>query len=315
MASRCFWLTTIAFACLPALAAGQEFPVPAPFQRIDMRDALGRDVVAWHMPADTARGLALFVQGSGCTSHFRRRPDGAVAGGYAAVLARVAAGRIDVLAVEKPGVMPGDDGNGGLATGCSQRFLAEHTLDRWVAALDAAVRAALRAGGPPRVVAIGHSEGAAAVARLAARNPAVTHLALLSPGGPTPLADLVARARRRGEPLTAIERQAAQIRARPDRIDEFAWGHPFRRWGSFLDAPLADDLRATTAALLLVHGTADATLPVESFDVLAAELAAAERPALVERLDGADHALNLPGEAAPAGLARQFARVLDWALR
>jgi pimeloyl-ACP methyl ester carboxylesterase len=311
------YVLALAVAAGIAGAAAAQTLAPAPFGHAETVDEHGRTIVFYRAPAAASpHGLVLFIQGSGCTSHFRRRPDGAIAGGYVAVLAREAAGRAAVVGVEKPGVSPGDDGNGGVAVGCPRAFLAEHTLERWTAALDAVLRVELRRDSvdAARVLVVGHSEGAAAAARLARRNPAVTHLALLSGGGIAPVADLLARARRAGNPL-GVARQAARIAANPGSIDDFAWGHPYRRWASFLDSSQLDDLRATPAALLLMHGEADAMLPIESFDALAQALAEAGRPAVVERVAEADHSLDRPGEQPPAGLQRAFRRVLDWALR
>jgi hypothetical protein len=50
------------------------------------------------------------------------------------------------------------------------------------------------------------------------------------------------------------------------------------------------------------------------FDVLRAELAAKQREAVFERIEGADHALDLPNQQVPEGLEVVFGRVVDWFL-
>ena len=50
------------------------------------------------------------------------------------------------------------------------------------------------------------------------------------------------------------------------------------------------------------------------FDVLRAELAAKQRDAVFERIEGADHGLDLPNQQVPAGLEAVFGRVVDWFL-
>jgi hypothetical protein len=47
---------------------------------------------------------------------------------------------------------------------------------------------------------------------------------------------------------------------------------------------------------------------------LRAELAAKQRDAVFERIEGADHALDLPNHKAPEGLETIFGRVENWFL-
>jgi hypothetical protein len=54
---------------------------------------------------------------------------------------------------------------------------------------------------------------------------------------------------------------------------------------------------------------------IVGFDVMRAELAAKHREAVLERIEGADHALDLPNEKVPEGLEAVFGRVEDWFLR
>jgi hypothetical protein len=56
------------------------------------------------------------------------------------------------------------------------------------------------------------------------------------------------------------------------------------------------------ALLYFAHGTADTQQMIAGFDVLRAELAAKQREAVFERIEGADHALDLPNQKVPEGL-------------
>ncbi|MBI3706732.1 MAG: hypothetical protein HY246_03475, partial [Proteobacteria bacterium] len=160
-------------------AAGIEPVAGSPFLGGMTVDTLGRDITWYISGAPDRRPLALFVQGSGCTAQLRRRADGGVRGGYHDVLLAQSGGRFHVLTVEKPGVMPGAEGNGGSATGCPPEFLREHTLERWVVALSAALDAARRLAqnDPTRLLVFGHSEGGIVAARLARLEPGITHVA------------------------------------------------------------------------------------------------------------------------------------------
>lgn len=323
-------LVAIALMFLAAQGAVARDIVPdTPFRQFRATDALQRDIVYYlaRSPTESAP-LLVFLQGSGCAPHFRRRPDGTVSTGYASLLARVAAGRAHVLAVEKPGVEPFDPAErGGDARGCSWAFLAEHTLDRWAIAVDAAIGAATAGGRPAsRIVAIGHSEGAATAARLARRSAGVTHVALLSPSGLGQLADFKAQAARHhstsgaeavARAIGAIDEQAARIRASPDSIDDFAWGHPYRRWPEFLEPTIMADVgqAGPGVRVFLAFGTADRNVPPESGEALADRLPGIVSALEIDRRIDGDHSLNLPGQRTPAGMIEVFGKILDWAAR
>jgi hypothetical protein len=86
--------------------------------------------------------LAVFVQGTGCESHFWR--DGGKLRACALTLLYDAArGRARVLAVEKPGVRFLDrQHDAANARNCRAEVLAEHTLDLWAEAISTAIKAA-----------------------------------------------------------------------------------------------------------------------------------------------------------------------------
>ena len=288
----------------------------------EIRDEFDRRI-RFYTDEHRDRPLALIVQGSGCTPLFRRSADGRVRAGLPALLTSAARGRLGILAVEKPGVVAFAAGPmHGNTEGCAPEFLAEHTLERRVAALRAALDAALRDGNHPArpLLAIGHSEGAAAVARLARLDARISHVALLSGNGPSPLDDLIASARSRAtsgelesDTAARIQAQAEAIFADPESIERLAWGHPFRRWSSFLRGSTLDDLRASGAEIHLVHGSVDAVVPIEGFEALVAGLAASGHRARIVRIAGGDHGLNAPGQRSPQGMLPALVAILDWA--
>ncbi len=311
----------IAMLMVDGAAAAERIPGTG-FVIQDTRDEFDRRIQFY---ADEHRDqpLALIVQGSGCTPLFRRTGDGRTRAGLPALLTSAARGRVGVLAVDKPGVVPFAAGPvHGNTEGCAPAFLAEHTLERWVAALRAALDTALRDGNHPArpLLAIGHSEGAAVVARLARLDPRVSHVALLAGNGPSPLDDLIASARRRAPTAEAVAETTARIQAQadaifadPDSIERLAWGHPFRRWSSFLRGSVLTDLRASAAEIYLAHGSADATVPIDGFEALVAGLAESGHRARILRIPGGDHGLNAPGQESPAGLRATLAAIVTWA--
>jgi dienelactone hydrolase len=325
-------LTALFVGSDPSLPAVDRTPLGVPFQRYTVKDSLGRAVTFYlSVPAkdeeDNTRPVALFIQGSGCQSLFRKQGE-RITGGYQNLLLQVAKGRVRVLVVEKPGVKFLDaPARPGSAEGASEEFLTEHTLPRWAEANLAALRAAQTLPGidATRTLVIGHSEGGIVAARVAAESPVVTHSASLAGGGPTQLFDL---AETRGQPRTDDKPGDADRRVRevhdgwaavqkdPESVSKFWLGHPHRRWSSFLKHSVTEELLRGKAKIYLAQGAADTSVSVKAHDVLTAELRARGREAKVERLEGADHGFRT-GEmpkGSPAGMEALLGRVLNWFL-
>lgn len=137
-------------------------PLGTGFGRHSTRDKLDRPITFYLSLAAASKErlpLAVFVQGSGCSSQFMRRGD-RVNGGLQNLLLEAVRGRARVLVVEKPGVNYLDEAQRpGSAEGCSPEFLAEHTLPRWAEAVGAAIRAAQTLPGidTTKTLVIGHS--------------------------------------------------------------------------------------------------------------------------------------------------------------
>jgi pimeloyl-ACP methyl ester carboxylesterase len=343
---RLMWLVSFLFLPCSALAATKPAAAPRPLAVRDTTrlgipwtrwttiDRFGRTITFYlsDLP-DSLRGqtrpLALAIEGSGAQSVWMRLGEH-IGGSLQNLTRRAAHHRVRVLIVEKPGVeflsRPQQVGS---AIGSSEEFRREHTLERWAEANAAALRAVLAmpdiAAGP--VVVLGHSEGADVACRVAAIEPRVTHVASLSGSGASQLFDLlyVAGQPRDGDAPGDAEARRQQVLkdwsdvlADPLSTEKFWLGHAYNRWSSFLASNRLDDLLRTRAQVFLAHGTADTSVPVTSSDWLFAELRARGRDVRYQRMEGADHGLQLPGDPTDAanagGLERTIGGVLDWAL-
>jgi predicted esterase len=298
----------------------QERVTGTVFSRYFTRDRLNRRISYFLSDGGTAQRplpLAVWIQGSGCASVFGRSGD-RITTKAQSLLYEAGRGRVVVLVVEKPGVEfldsqsdPGDQRT------CREVFLKEHTLDRWSEAVVAAVRAAHHLARIDRrkTIVIGASEGGIVAAHVSNIFPSITHVASIGGGGPVHLFDLAEFMRRRN--LNAENEVYAcwdKIRIDPNSMTKFCWGHTYRELSSFLKTSLIDECLRSKSRLYLVHGTADEANFIAGFDVLRAELAAKGRAAIFERLDGADHGLERPGQEAPAGLLSALQRIVSWYL-
>jgi erythromycin esterase len=301
-----------------------------PFDRYTTRDKFNRTITFYlsQPPKGVAEKLpvAVFVQGSGCASVFSKQ-DGKVYGGMQNLLDAAGKGRVRVLVVEKPGVTFGEfPKSPGSAEEGSTEFRREHTLPRWVEAVNAAVVATHRLEDVDwtRTLVVGHSEGGIVAAHVAAANRLISHVVVLSGSGPTQLFDLIELASH-PQPADrspddaqgraqAVRDGWAKVLADPERADKFWLGHPYRRWSSFLKSSTVEGLLATRASVFAAHGTLDRAVPVASFDVLRAELAGRGRDLIALRLEGRDHGFRKPDDAPGdvSGLEDVFGRVVAW---
>ena len=302
-----------------ALAVGEDYPVgDKPFRRyvVDGRDG---QRITFYLSTQEAPShpvpLVVWVQGTGCSSQYVRVGD-KLSRGLQGILNSVAGGRARVLAVEKAGVEflddPPDDGD---AHACRPEFLAEFTLDRWATTIADAIQAAQKLPGvdASKTLVIGISEGGIVAMRVSNVSPQVTHAASLSGGGPVYLFHLAEYMRGRG--LDADKEVYAcwsDILKDPDSTTKFCWGQTYRQWSSFMKTSVITEALKSHALLYFAHGTADTQQSIAGFDVLRAELAAKQRDARFDRIEGADHALDLPNQKVPEGLEAVFGRVVDW---
>ncbi len=308
---------------------GDAASLGIPFDRYKTQDAFGRTITFYlsQQPKGVSAKVPLevFVQGSGCFSHFFKR-DGKVYGGLQNLLLDVTKQRARVLVVEKPGVEFGTrPKQPGSAEESSAEFRREHVLPRWVEAIAAALRAArtLPVVDSGRTLVVGHSEGGIVAAHVAAADPLVTHVAVLAGGGPTQLFDLLELRRQPNETPAAADARIRQfyeewskVLADPDNADKLWLGHPYRRWTSFLKTSTLQGLLQTKARVFIAQGTTDTAVALVGFDMLRAELAAHGREVTAERLEGYDHSFRKANEPASSidGIRGLFGRVVEWFL-
>jgi len=213
----------------------------------------------------------------------------------------------------------------GHATGASDEFLREHTLDRWSEAVSSVVYAALKlptiAPGP--VLVAGHSEGSRTAFRVAARNARVTHVAGLAGFTTSHLRCFMMGDSSWGESefeafddpqdrIDAAVRKWREILAERDQYQKMFAGHSYRYWASNNTHTTLEFAVASEAEIYLAQGTADGECAVEGFQLLHAQLVERGRNVVAERVEGADHGFAFRGQPDRNGWKEQMSRMLTW---
>jgi len=140
------------------------------------------------------------------------------------------------------------------------------------------------------------SEGCDVASAVAAQEPRITQVILLAGGGGWSQAqefEHFVRSRPGSIPgidtPEQLKAKFADIRDHPS-ADTMWFGHPYRRWASYMFDRPGDDLLKVDAPILLIHGDADQSVPVESARALRDAFAAAGKSSLTyKEYAGVDH--------------------------
>jgi dienelactone hydrolase len=296
-----------------------------PVERYFTHDKFSREVTFYVSKARDANPapLVVYVQGSGCGSNFVDMNGRVVPSNGFMTLYDVSKGAARLLVVEKPGVKYLDKGDRGGATDASPEFKKEHTLERWAEAVGAALKASKRISGidRKRILVAGHSEGGLVACKVAADNPEVTHAATLAGGGVTQLYDLMALLRKGvfgGSISNDPEKRVAylvdewkKVQADPMSDEKLFFGHPYRRWTTFLASSPIEELSNFKGKIYIAQGDADTAVDVSSADALYAQLLSRGKDVTYERLPGKDHGFSTSDQPGK-GWGDQMLKLLDW---
>lgn len=259
---------------------------------------------------DGRKPLLIYVEGSGAQSHFIKLDEKRIAAGIIGLLANRYGKSHHVVCSEKRGVPFGFSAQRGTGEGGSIEYNKHATLESRVADVRLLLDTLLAEDNVDKtqVILLGHSEGADVVARVAAVDTRVTHVAFLSGGGTAQFFDFYVQQRKslaeKGATaeeveaaISELERQIKDILANPESEEKFFAGHAYKRWSSFATVAAAENLVKTKAHLFLAHGSADQAVPIESFDYLVVELLRHGRTDVtVRRYPDRDHSFIKVGD-------------------
>jgi pimeloyl-ACP methyl ester carboxylesterase len=231
---------------------------------------LGDDVAHYgYLRRGNGKTLLVYIDGSGYRSAFgEREGDRWIQPGMPASFGMSILPEYDLLVPEKLNVTIG---------GVHDRdpsVIEEYTVEQRVAAAAAVIDSFLEGEDYETVVILGISEGAFIIPKLyrSLRNPdAITSLVLWGAGGLSQYEEFVLLAES-DVPMPPewramyeeIESLAEEIQADPESTEKEYFGHPYRRWSSFLWYRPIDDLVEVDIPILILHGALDNNSPVET---------------------------------------------------
>jgi pimeloyl-ACP methyl ester carboxylesterase len=265
--------------------------------------------------------LLVFVSGSGCSSNFRLSEGRGQPAWFDKEIRQVA-GRVQFLVPDRPGVrLLEQSPHPGLGTDCSTEFALHSDFEEVAQGLAALVDyvVAKQKGRPPYVLVIGVSDGGPIAAKVAAKSKSVSHVALISGGGDNQLEELLLSPPTNGgfeerdnDRVENVFQMLSEVLRSTDGA-EVLFGHPVKRWKSAFAISVRGALRESPAAVYLVGGTHDESVPIASTDLLAANLIRAGKSLVFERIPGADHGLRTNSADPTARRQKAIRSIINWA--
>ncbi len=209
--------------------------------------------------------IIIVVGGSGYSSVLGSKA-GIFSTGYstAGILNLKLSDEYDLLVLEKPNLEPFENGEG------NESLLQVYTVEDLSVIYAYAIDHYLSLNDYNNVVLLGHSEGGRLVPEIYNKllfQEKVDKLVISGAGGISQEEQLKILIERRViEDITLDEfsEKCREIYNKPDSIDLSWWGHPYKRWASFLKYQYIDEIRNIRIPILLFHGSDDRSTPVES---------------------------------------------------
>jgi len=178
--------------------------------------------------------------------------------------------------------------------GCGKDFHQYNNIEQWVSDYSDFILSQIKKAinQPKNVVLVGVSEGAVPAARVAAKLPLVTHLAIIGDGGYTMKTSLKILYEK-GSIFFDPNEGWKRIQANPNSIDEMWYGNTYRWWSQMMDYDLMPFFLRLDIPILVGMGENDQSVPVESAYYLKSEFQIAGKENLTLKVyPKADHRLN-----------------------
>lgn len=149
--------------------------------------------------------------------------------------------------------------------GCNKDFHQYNNIKQWVSDYSDFILSQIKKSRhkPENVVLVSVSEGALPAARVAAKLPVVTHLAIIGSGGYTMRTSLKTL-HKKGSIFFDVDAGWKKIETNPNSIDETWYGNTYQWWSWIMDYDPMPYLLSLDIPVLLGIGEYDESVPVES---------------------------------------------------
>lgn len=288
-------------------------------QNVPLKDNGNVKYFATPWPDNTP--LLVFIQGSGCQPVFVKNSKAV----YSTVFGLInLVGRHDagVLIVEKP-FSAQQPVSGGGTQNCPPEFNQTFTLDSWSKAIKVAINdwqtRSKRRKLPIRLVGV--SEGAVVAAKISGELKEIDRVALVGFSGSTQAYDEVlstyhseSTIEQKSSKLKEIGEAISEVMNDPKNSQKFYRGHPYLRWSSFFSADPTLMLEKSKAKILMVSGTDDNSVPIESTERAWITLVVNGRDVEFRRVLKASHSLVSPGDTGFDGANLHLIEIVNWIL-
>ena len=289
------------------------------FHRFTIPDGAEGKVRYYISRPDEKRPILLYIQGSGCEPVMIEVQPGDYASTVLSYTTAANDRRFAVMIVEKPDAPNWVTESRGTAKDCPAEFNRNFTFGTWLESLSRAYEHAqsLSWTEDHNSLVIGLSEGGTLAAALAEANDSVSHVAIVGGSGTTQLFDMIVAQYTKTPDIAArvaldeLTDAVAAVLDDPESSDKFLWGHPYKRWASFLTVSTIGMLERSEASVYILSAMGDRSVPPQSSELIFATLFVSGRTVEIRRLPNLGHSM-LSDDFGIASLEAEFKKIRDW---
>ncbi|WP_321990768.1 alpha/beta hydrolase [Marispirochaeta aestuarii] len=174
----------------------------------------------------------------------------------------------DLLILEKPNLKPFENGDGKI------NLLQIYTVEDLSTIYAKIIDYFIFNSNYDNIILFGHSEGGRLVPAIYNKTFTKDELDKLIISGSGAISQeeqlrlLIEHGVIEGISIEKFDQKISEIYNNPNSLDLFWWNHPYIRWASFLKYEYLSDLEKINIPILIVHGTNDKSVPVESIRVV-----------------------------------------------
>jgi len=196
---------------------------------------------------------------------------------------------------------------------CGEDFYLANHPSQWISDYSEFIEAQLGtlSPKPKNIVMVGVSEGGLVATKIAARTPAITHLAVISYGGYS-VRQMYKILEQKGRSQVDVDDLWKEVPSDPRSIEKEWNGSTYRWWSDMMDIDPLSDFLKLNIPIIVGAGEKDQSMPVESALFLAAKFKEAGKDNLILKVyPESDHRLNGNGVSHRDEFFAELSRLLQ----